>query len=180
MDTPLFQDLILICGLSVASIWLFTRLRLPPLVGFLLAGILVGPHGFGWVRSGHEVELLAEIGVILLLFTIGLEFSLERLMRIKRAVLLGGSVQLVVTAVVVTLLSAWGGLKLNQAVFFGLAIALSSTAIVLKVLQEKSWLETPHGQSILGMLIFQDIAVVPILLSVQMLEEGVRMFMESM
>ena len=169
MDTPLFQDLILICGLSVASIWLFTRLRLPPLVGFLLAGILVGPHGFGWVRSGHEVELLAEIGVILLLFTIGLEFSLERLMRIKRAVLLGGSVQLVVTAVVVTLLSAWGGLKLNQAVFFGLAIALSSTAIVLKVLQEKSWLETPHGQSILGMLIFQDIAVVPILLSVQIL-----------
>lgn len=169
MEIPLFSELILICALSVGSIWLFTKLRLPPLVGFLLAGIVVGPHGFGWVHSVHEVEMLAEIGVILLLFTIGLEFSLDRLMRIRRAVLLGGSAQMGLTACLVAVIALWAGLALNQAVFFGLAIALSSTAIVLKVLQEKSWLETPHGQSILGILIFQDIAVVPVLLLVQIL-----------
>lgn len=169
MEFPLFSELILICALSVGSIWLFTKLHLPPLVGFLLAGIIVGPHGFGWVHSVREVEMLAEIGVVLLLFTIGLEFSLDRLMRIRRAVLVGGSAQMGFTAAAVTVIALWAGLALNQAVFFGLAIALSSTAIVLKVLQEKAWLETPHGQSILGVLIFQDIAVVPVLLMVPLL-----------
>jgi CPA2 family monovalent cation:H+ antiporter-2 len=149
------------------------------LVGFLLTGILVGPHGLGLISAAKEVEVLAEVGVILLLFTIGLEFSLESLLRIRRLVLLGGSLQVLLTIGVVYGLSGLAGLSPQQSVFVGFLIALSSTAIVLKLLQERSEVESPHGQGALGILIFQDIAVVPMMLLAPVLAGSSGVFTDS-
>ena len=93
MDIPLLNDTVIIFGLAIVVLLICHKLRIPEVVGFLLTGIFVGPYGFGLVKAIHEVELLAEIGIVLLLFTIGIEFSLKRLMQIKKAVLMGGSLQ---------------------------------------------------------------------------------------
>ena len=164
MEIPLLQDVTIIFGLSIIVLLVSHRLRLPTVVGFLLTGIFVGPYGLRLIKGLHEVEILAEIGVVLLLFTIGLEFSFKEFSRLKKAVLLGGSLQ-----VVLTVAAAFGiVLKLGElpskAIFIGFLIALSSTAIVLKVFQEKAEVETPHGRTALAILIFQDIVVVLMML----------------
>ena len=97
MDIPLLNDTVIIFGLAIVVLLICHKLRIPEVVGFLLTGIFVGPYGFGLVKAIHEVELLAEIGIVLLLFTIGIEFSLKRLMQIKKAVLMGGSLQVALT-----------------------------------------------------------------------------------
>ncbi len=163
MHVPIFTDILVIFGLSILVLFVGHRLRIPPIVGFLLTGMIAGPHGFGAVTDITTVETLAEIGVILLLFTIGLEFSLKHLMEIRKSVLLGGSVQVVLTIAFV------GGLSLftsepKTALFIGFLIALSSTAIVLKIIQERAETSGPHGRTILGILIFQDIIVVPMMI----------------
>ncbi|MGD8995551.1 MAG: cation:proton antiporter, partial [Syntrophobacterales bacterium] len=137
---------------------------LPTVVGFLFTGILAGPYGFGFISAINEVEVLAEIGVMLLLFTIGVEFSLKEFMRMKKSVVLGGSLQVVLTFLVSFAISTRLGRPFNEAVFIGFFIALSSTAIVLKILQEKAEFDSPHGRTALAFLIFQDIAVVPMIL----------------
>ena len=103
MEILLLNDIVIIFGLSVAILFICHRLRVPAIVGFLLAGILAGPYGFGLVKAVHEVEILAEVGVVLLLFTIGIEFSLKRLLQIKKSVLLGGSIQVLLTILVALL-----------------------------------------------------------------------------
>ncbi len=160
----LINDIAIAFALSIVVILICYKIRVPVIVGFLLTGILIGPHGLGLVRAAGEVEILAEIGVVLLLFTIGLEFSLGRLVRIKRLVLGGGALQVAATALIVYLLTGWLGLPWRQAMFWGFLISISSTAIVLKILQEKAELDSPHGRAILGILIFQDIIVVPMML----------------
>ncbi|MBT5872980.1 MAG: potassium transporter KefB, partial [Candidatus Latescibacteria bacterium] len=130
----------------------------------LLTGIMAGPHGFGAITATHEVEILAEIGVVLLLFTIGLEFSLKHLSALKRYALIGGGVQVFLTILVVWYLSSRLGLPEGEAIFMGLLVALSSTAIVLKVLQDRAEISAAHGQIILAILIFQDIIIVPMMM----------------
>ncbi|MBN2284693.1 MAG: cation:proton antiporter [Deltaproteobacteria bacterium] len=164
MEIPLLQDIIIIFILSIAVILVCLRLRIPSIVGFLITGILAGPHGFGLVGAVHEVKLLAEIGIVILLFTIGMEFSLKRLLSMEKLVLAGGSLQVVLTIIAVFLLAGMVGRPLNEALFMGFLISLSSTAIVLKLLQEKAEVESPRGRTSLGILIFQDIAVVPMML----------------
>ena len=100
MEILLLNDVVIIFGLSIAILLLCHRLRVPAIVGFLLTGILAGPYGLGLVKAVHEVEILAEVGVVLLLFTIGIEFSLKRLLQIKKSVLLGGSTQVLLTILV--------------------------------------------------------------------------------
>jgi CPA2 family monovalent cation:H+ antiporter-2 len=133
-------------------------------VGFLLTGILAGPHGLGLLKAVHEVEVLAEIGVVLLLFTIGIEFSLKNLLRIKKSVLMGGSVQVLLTFVAVFSLSRYFDQAFSESVFIGFLVALSSTAIVLKLIQERAEVDSPHGRTTLGILIFQDVIIVPMML----------------
>ena len=133
-------------------------------MGFLLAGIIAGPYAFNLISSQHEVELLSEIGIIFLLFIIGIELSLKELITMKRTVLLGGSLQVGGTIVITASLAYFMGLPLNTAVFVGFLFSLSSTAIVLKILQEKGEITAPHGRISLGVLIFQDIIVVPMML----------------
>jgi CPA2 family monovalent cation:H+ antiporter-2 len=164
LEIPILKDILLIFGLAIAVLLLCHRLRVATIVGFLVTGILAGPHGLGLISAQKEVEILAEIGVVLLLFTIGIEFSLANLIRIKRLVLLGGGLQVVITILVIAAIFTMAGAPSGQAVFLGFLASLSSTAIVLKLLQEKSEVESPHGQFTLAVLIFQDVAVVPMML----------------
>ena len=169
MPFELLRDLVLIYALAVVVAGAFSRLRVPPLVGFLVTGVLVGPHALGWVRSVHEVEVLAEVGVALLLFAIGIEFSLERMRRIQRLVFLGGGLQVAVTMALTAAAAVWLGVAWRSAVLLGMLMALSSTAIVLRLLADRAELHTPHGNTSLGVLIFQDLCVVPMMLAVPFL-----------
>lgn len=164
MDIPLLKDIVAIFGLSIFVLLVCARLRIPTVVGLLLTGVLCGPHGLGLVNAVHEVEVLSEIGVVLLLFTIGLEFSLTKLQRVRKMAIVGGSLQVALTTLCTAIFVYALGLPFFQGVFWGFLVSLSSTAIILKLLQEKAQMETPHGQSILAILIFQDIAVVPMML----------------
>ena len=164
MEMPLLKDLLLIFALAIAVLLVCHRIRVATTVGFLLTGVLAGPQGLGLIHGVEEVEILAEIGVILLLFTIGVEFSLQSLFRIKRLVFLGGVLQVSLTVVVTFLICRQFGLATSQGVFVGFLVSLSSTAIVLKLFQERAEVESPHGQTSLGILIFQDIVVVPMML----------------
>ncbi|MDH3866970.1 MAG: cation:proton antiporter, partial [Desulfobulbaceae bacterium] len=165
MEIKLLQDIAIIFGLAILVLQVCHRIKLPAIIGFLVTGALVGPHGLHLLKSVHEVELLAEIGVVLLLFTIGLEFSLKELFRLKRQVLIGGSLQVFLTIIVTTLIFIFGfDLPVNRSVFIGFLMALSSTAIVLRLYQERAELDSPHGENILAILIFQDVIVVLLML----------------
>ena len=160
----ILRDLAVIFAGSLLVILLFYRLKLPALPGFIVAGILLGPNALGFVSDPHDVESLAEVGVILLLFTIGIEFSLSRLKEMSRQILAGGFAQMGFTVLAtlaagLAILGTW-----RVALFLGFLIALSSTAIVLKVLTDSGEIDAPHGRLATGVLIFQDLCVVPIML----------------
>ena len=164
MEIPLLNDIVIIFGLAIVVLFIFHRLRLPTVVGFLLTGVLVGPNGLGLVSAIRDVEILAEIGVVSLLFTIGIDFSLERLLQTRKSVLMGGSLQVTITALATFFIAGHLGATFGQALFIGFLVALSSTAIVLRLIQERAEVDSPHGRTALGILIFQDIIIVPMIL----------------
>ncbi len=164
MEIPLLRDLVIILGLSVLVILCFRKLNLPNILGFLFTGVLAGPQVLSLVQASHEVEMLAEIGVILLLFVIGLEFSLKSLLAIRYSVLFGGGLQVGVTTIIVAIISSQLGYPVPKAIFLGFLFSLSSTAIVLKLIQDRGEINSPHGKMALAILIFQDIIVVPMML----------------
>jgi CPA2 family monovalent cation:H+ antiporter-2 len=162
MEAPTFlRDLVVIFGTSVVVSYVFRVLHLSSIAGFLVAGALIGPFGLGLIGSGHEVEQIAEIGVMLLLFSIGVEFSLSKLMRMKWLALVGGTLQMVVTAGIAALIV--------QSVLGGILIALSSTVIALRLLHDRGQASAPQGSASLAILIFQDLAVVPVMLFLPLL-----------
>ncbi|MFT2007764.1 cation:proton antiporter [Pontibacter sp. 13R65] len=172
MEIPLLSDIVIILGLAVVVILLFQKFKLPTILGFLATGVIAGPYGLSILSSMHDIEVLAEIGVILLLFIIGMEFSLKSLAKIKKTVLLGGSIQVAATIALVAAAVSAFGFGTGPSIFMGFLIALSSTAIVLKLLQDKSEINSPHGKVVLGVLIFQDIVVVPLMLITPLLAGG--------
>ncbi len=165
MLPPLMTDIVIILGLGLAVVYLCQRLKLPTIVGFLLTGVLAGPHGLAIIAHAHEVEVLAEVGVVLLLFTIGLEFSFGELLRIKRPMLVGGSLQVFLTVGAAAGLSLALGRSWGSSLFLGCVLSLSSTAIVLKLLQERAAMDSPQGRTSLAILIYQDLIVVAMLLA---------------
>ncbi|MBP2147034.1 CPA2 family monovalent cation:H+ antiporter-2 [Methanofollis sp. W23] len=169
MEAVILDDILVIFTLSIAILFLCSRLKIPGIVGFLITGMVAGPHALGLIDDPESVQALAEIGVVLLLFTIGMEFSFQHLLRIRRAVLIGGTLQVVLTVVAVAAAGTFFGLVPGQAVFFGFLLSLSSTAIVLSLLQERSEVESPHGRTTLGILIFQDLVIIPMMLLVPFL-----------
>ncbi len=170
MHTPqLFGDLLIILLVSVPVAYFCLRMKLPLLVGLILSGIAIGPYGLGWIHEVQAIEVLAEIGVMLLLFTIGLEFSLRRLREMKTLVMVGGGLQVVITVGVTAAIAITLGRGAGQAVFFGFLVALSSTAIVLKSYVERNEVDAPHGRAAVGILLFQDISIVLMLLLVPIL-----------
>ncbi len=166
---PVLQDLLTLLLASVPIAFLFHRLRLPTIVGFMITGVLIGPYGLGLISDVHAIELLADLGVALLLFTIGLEFSLHRILEMKRLVFLGGSLQVVLTVFFVTVIGYGLGRSVKQAIFFGCLIALSSTAIVLKSYIDRAEIDAPHGRAGVGILLFQDLSIVPMMLMIPVL-----------
>jgi len=165
----IIQDIVVILLVSLPIIFLFKKINLPSIIGFLIAGMIIGPFGFKLIKSVNQISVMAEIGVMLLMFTIGLEFSLSQLIRIKKFLLIAGGFQLVLTIIISTIIFSALGIAFNQAIFFSLLVSLSSTAIVLKILSDKDELESPHGKISLGILIFQDLAIVPMFLLIPLL-----------
>jgi CPA2 family monovalent cation:H+ antiporter-2 len=171
-EITILRELIIILAVSLPVIYLFHRVKLPALVGFLITGVLIGPYGAAFITEIAVVERLADIGVVLLLFTIGLEFSVTDLIRSGRQLLVGGGTQVLLTIAAVTGIALLFNYPLPQAVFFGFLASLSSTAIVLKMYSDRSELDTAHGRLSTGILLFQDIAVVPMMLMLPVLSEA--------
>lgn len=169
MQIPFLTDISVIFCISIFVIFIFNKIKIPSIIGFLLTGALASPYGLGLVNSVHEVEVLAEVGIVLLLFTIGMEFSLESLIQIRKSVLLGGGLQVFLSIVLGFLISNFLDFTITQSIFIGFLISLSSTAIVLTLIQKKGDVDTPHGKTILGILIFQDIIAIPMMLITPML-----------
>ncbi|WP_353685318.1 cation:proton antiporter [Thermodesulfovibrio sp. 3462-1] len=169
------QAILIIFGISGLIIYVLGKFKIPAIVGFLIAGTIIGPHGMALIKEPQQVELIAEIGVILLMFTIGVEFSIPKLFSLKKEVFLFGSLQVLFTIIVVSIISQIVlNTALNLSLFYGFIVALSSTAIVMKLLSDRGELNSPHGKISLGILLFQDLCVVPLMLFTQMLsaEDG--------
>jgi len=155
-----------IVGAAALVAYLSHRAGLVPIVGFLLAGVAIGPHALGLVSDSAAIEAAADVGVLLLLFTIGIEFSLDRLARIRSLILVGGGLQVGLATAVVAGLCLAVGVDWRAAVFTGFLVALSSTAILTKLLADRAETDAPHGQAAIGLLIFQDLAVILMVLLV--------------
>jgi len=160
----ILTDLIIILSVSAVALYVSSKLNLPSIVGFLTAGILVGPYGIELISTAEEVNVMAEIGILLLLFSIGIEFSLDKLIKSRKYVLVGGSVQVVLSILLFFVGAYLIGLSVNQAIFVGMLFAMSSTAIVLQLFQEKGWMNTLFGKTSVSILIFQDIIIIPMML----------------
>lgn len=179
-DMSLLRDLLVVIAASLVVVVVLRRLRVPPVVGFLVSGILIGPGGLKLVGDREAVEMLAEVGVALLLFTIGLKFSLREMLRLRHWVFGAGLLQ-----VLLTIGATLGACRLLDlpprfGVFAGFLVSLSSTAIVLKLQEQRGESHTPFGRLCLSVLIFQDLAVVPLLLLVPMLETGLADWMAAL
>ncbi|MGW8123731.1 cation:proton antiporter domain-containing protein [Roseivirga echinicomitans] len=169
MHTPLLQDILILLGFSVVIVFVLQRLKLPSIIGFLLTGVIIGPYGFSLIKEVEQVEILSEVGVILLLFVIGMEVSIKQLASIKKTVFIGGFLQVGITVGVAALVYNLLGNSWSESVFVGFLFSLSSTAIVLKTLQDRQELSAPHARNALAILIFQDIIVVPMMLITPMM-----------
>lgn len=153
---------------------------LPPIMGYLLVGVVMGPHALGWVPDTPQTRHLAEFGVVFLMFSIGLEFSLARLYQMKKIVFGLGAAQVVVTTVVAVLTARLFGVSWLAGIALGGALAMSSTAILSKLLAERGELDAPHGREVIGVLLFQDIAVVPLLVIIPALTQPVEVMAEAL
>jgi len=169
--------LVLIAAALVAVT--FERLRLPAILGFLLAGVLIGPNGFGLLVNDVHIRQLSEIGIILLMLTIGLEFSFDRMKGLGNIAVLGGLFQILLSIGIGVGFAWMRGWSLYQGFFLGSVIALSSTAIVLKYLIDRGELDTYHGRIAVSILIFQDLAVVPLLILISGLGDASRSLMSG-
>ncbi|MGQ0639804.1 MAG: cation:proton antiporter domain-containing protein [Gemmatimonadaceae bacterium] len=166
---PLLRDLVILVAVAIPVVLLMNRLKLPTIIGFLIAGVALGPSALGAIRNVEQVSVLAEIGVVLLLFAIGLELSLSRVIRMGRLVLTAGALQMVFTMAAAAIVAVVAQESPRRAVVWGLLIALSSTAIVLKLYQERGELDAPHGRVVVAILLFQDLCVVPLMLLLPLL-----------
>ena len=171
----IIRDIVVILLVSVPIIFIFKKLNIPSIVGFLIAGMIIGPHGLQLISQIDEINLMAEVGVILLLFTIGLEVQLEKLLQMKKFLLVSGGLQILFTIIFSTVLFSLFNLPFNQSIFLSMLVSLSSTAIVLKILSDKQQLEAPHGRISLSILIFQDLAIVPMFLLLPVLSSGSKL-----
>lgn len=163
MEHSFLIQILLMLVIAIVSIAILRRAGLPAILAYLVTGVISGPSGFYWFTQ-HQMQSVAELGVVLLMFSLGLEFSLPRLWAMRRTVFGLGCAQVVVTTVLSMGIALLCNLSVTESVVVGSAIALSSTAIVLKLLNEQGWLRRRHGELSVSVLLFQDIAVVPLLI----------------
>ena len=162
------RELIIVLTATIAIVFVFQKLRLPSIVGFLLAGVIIGPHGLGLIRSASEVETLAEVGLVLLLFTIGLEFSFEQILGFQRRIIWAGLLQVGLTIAVVLGVARLFGASLEVGIFYGFLVALS-TAIAFRLYKEREEIDSIQGRLATGILLIQDLCIVPMILLVPIL-----------
>jgi CPA2 family monovalent cation:H+ antiporter-2 len=174
-EAPLLRDLLVLFATAIPIVFVFQRLNVPSIVGFLIAGVVIGPHGLGLVPHAEEVERLAEFGVVLLLFVVGLELSLEQLLHLGRTVLLCGTLQVLLTGMAATALALLAGISRVEALFIGFLVVHSSTAVALKLLADRGEVDSPHGRLATGIAVIQDLFLVPMMLLIPLLgaQEGV-------
>jgi CPA2 family monovalent cation:H+ antiporter-2 len=166
------RDLIIILTVAVAVALILHRFRIPSIAAYILAGAVVGPRSLALISNVHHVELLAEIGVSLLLFGIGMEFSLKKIKTLWLNIFVGGAVQVVTTGFIAALIVYSIGYDISTAIFIGFFVSLSSTAIVLRGLEDRGELNAEHGRFALGVLLFQDLCVIPMMLAIPILAGG--------
>ncbi len=169
--SAILRDLAVVLAIATAVAFLFSRLRLSVVAAFLVAGAIMGPTGAGLVSEKGMVEALAEIGVVLLLFTVGLEISLSSLGKMRRQVLWAGGAQVFATILLSLAILALSGSPVPEAIFVGFVVSLSSTAIVLKVYADRLEIDGVHGRLSFGILLFQDMAVIPMMLLIPSLRQ---------
>ncbi len=174
MEHAILRDIVTILASAVFIVIVSQKLKIPAIIGFLLTGILIGPGGLRWVSDNLMVKMMAEIGVVMLLFVVGLEFSVERLKSIRRSFWFGGSLQVVLTILAVSGAFVLLDFSINEGIFYGCIIALSSTAVVLKELHQRREFDTLTGKTSLGILLFQDFAIVPMAAAIPFLAGIVR------
>jgi K+:H+ antiporter len=169
MDHSALDSGLTLLALSVLAVWILKRFKLPPVLGYLLVGTIVGPYALGWLPEDESLQTLAEIGVVFLLFMIGLEFSLSRLIAMKSTVFGLGSTQVIISTLSGGAIAWLTGISWQGALVVGGALALSSTAIVAKQLSDQLEMQARHGQLAISILLFQDLAVVPFLVIIPIL-----------
>jgi len=169
MNLLALRELVILLAAAVVVIYVCQKIKLPSVVGFLLTGVLIGPGGFSLIKDTRAVGILAEIGVVMLLFMIGLEFTLDRLKRIRRIFLIGGWLQILLTVSAAAVLLSLFGVPFRDAAFYGFLVSLSSTAVVLKIQSDRREIDAPQGRISFGILIFQDLAIVPMVALVPIL-----------
>lgn len=168
-DIDLVEELLIVLAVTIAIVYLFQKMRVPAIVGFLLAGVVIGPGGWGLITGVSQVETLADLGLVLLLFTIGIEFSLETILSMQRRILVAGLLQVLLTVLATLGIASGLGVSPAVGVFFGFLVSMSSTAIVLRAYQERGEINSLHGRLASGTLLFQDLCIVPMMLMVPFL-----------
>jgi CPA2 family monovalent cation:H+ antiporter-2 len=178
-------QMVLIGALAIVNILVFQKIRVPPVIGLIVTGIMLGPTGFHVIRDSGMISTLAEMGVVLLLFTIGLEFSVDDMRKLQKIVVFGGSAQILLTGLVIAALSYWlmdaigKSIGMREALILGFSFSVSSTALCLKILSDRDELGLEHGKIAVGILIFQDMAIVPLMFGLSFMAPGRSTSIES-
>ncbi len=172
MHMSLVGQIVIFLAAAILAVMIFRRLGLSAVLGYLVAGVVIGPSGIGFFREPETLSSIAEIGVVMFLFVIGLELKLDKLIAMKRDILVLGGSQMAVTGVLIAIMAWFSGLSPVAAGIAGFALALSATSIALQLLEERSELQAIHGQKVFTVLIFQDMMIVPALAVIPLLAPG--------
>jgi K+:H+ antiporter len=171
-EVHFLEELLIVLTVTISIVFLFQKLRVPAIVGFLLVGVIIGPGGLGLIKNVDQVETLADIGVVLLLFTIGIEFSLESFVAMQRRIIWAGFLQVFATISLVLVIALSLGASPGVGVFYGFLVTMSSTAIVLRIFNDRGETNSIQGRLASGMLLFQDLCIVPMMLMVPFLAQS--------
>src|SRR3989338_4212325 len=161
MSHTILTDVLIIFIVAVPVAFAFHKLKLSPIMGFLMTGAIIGPAGIAVIQDMHRIDILAQVGVALLVFSLGLEFSLKHFGEIKKVSIFGGLLQITLVTVIMVAISSAIGFSWREGLFLGCALSLSSTAIVYYLLTQKRLIDSPHGRISVGMLILQDLSAIP-------------------
>ena len=168
-EAGFLRDLVAVFGCAAVVVYLFQRLKQSPIVGFVITGTIIGPYGFSLIHDVDSVRTLATVGLMILLFSLGLEFSLKKVMETRIAVLVAGPLQMLITIAVVMPIARYFGASIKAAVIYGVLVALSSTAIFMKMLAERGAVNSIHGRVGLGIAIFQDMCTIPFMIAIPLM-----------
>ncbi|HPI38277.1 MAG TPA: cation:proton antiporter [Ignavibacteriaceae bacterium] len=158
------KDIVIILLFSIPIVYLFKKIKISTIVGYLITGVIIGPFGLGLISGSEQIEVMAEIGVIMLMFTIGLEFSIEKLLKMKKLLFYAGGLQVLLTIIVCAILFSIFGVPVHQSIFFGMLVSMTSTTIMMKLLIDRNEIDTPHSKIGVSISLFQDMSIVPMMI----------------